>query len=595
LQRLRRAASLDIGFADARHDLILLLTRMQRSGEAAAEADAMLALLPDAEVARRAAGEAYLADMRYQDALACFDWVIDRFPADVLAHLKRGLALASMGNYDESHRAIAAARRTDSRAVERFCIALSGRSDAPAVLEPRSIHLWAMYRAQCQCDWSGLDEFARALGDAGATGVAASEPLFAFASLLLPTSQAQRHALARSVASRIEGRCAPMPPPPQAQAGTPLRVGILSPDLREHLNAHLLLPLFELSDRRRIELYAYSLAADDGSPIRARLRRATHRFRDLHLLDDHAAAQQIRRDDIDVLVDVGGYTAGARFGIMAYRPARAHVLYLGFSGTLGSDRVDYVIADPTVLPTEDMRFWSEAPVHLPETWFLYDFRAPPESMPRHARARYGLREDAFVFSAFHRAEKIEPESFGLWMRALAEAPRSVLWLYAGEGRIRDNVRREATTRGIDPARLVFAPIEPRASHLARFALADLLLDSLQHNATTTACDALAAGVPVLTLRGLTFTSRIGESLLRAAGLPEMVAHDKESFVAHAARLAQERGMLDAVRSRLAASRASAPLFNVARQVRALDAALLEIGRRARSGQARGAFAVEPMP
>jgi predicted O-linked N-acetylglucosamine transferase (SPINDLY family) len=251
-------------------------------------------------------------------------------------------------------------------------------------------------------------------------------------------------------------------------------------------------------------------------------------------------------------------------------------LYLGFSGSLGSRRMDYVIADRTVLPPEDALFWSEHPVYLPHTWFLYDFREPAAALPRSERARYGLPPDAFAFSAFHRAEKIEPESFELWMRILKQAPGSVLWLYADEGRVRENVRAEAARRGVDPRRLVFAMREPRAAYLARFALADLLLDSLQHNATTTACDAFSVGVPLLTVRGRTFTSRIGESLLRAAGLPELVAPDREAYVAQAVALAANRARLKGYRDRLVAR--AGPLFDTAGRVRELEEVLLKMWR-----------------
>jgi predicted O-linked N-acetylglucosamine transferase (SPINDLY family) len=552
-----------------------LLTRLRRATRASDEADQLLAKFPDAEAAHRAAGEAYLAAARYKDALACFDWILARSATDVLAHLKHGFALASLGDYEASGNAFAQAKSIDARAVEKFCIGLSGRSEAPSVLEPRAIHLWALYLAMCECDWSGRDALVTALKSAGASGVAATEPALAFVSLLLPTTQAERHALAQTVAARIEARCPSLPPRPRASA--PRRIGIVSPDFHEHLNAHILLPLFELLDRRRFELYAYSLGPDDGSEIRARIRRAAHRFRDLRPLDNRAAAEQIRRDGIDVLLDLGGYSSGARFDIAAFRPAPVQALYLGFSGTLGSRRVDYVIADRTVLPPEEATFWSEAPVYLPHTWFLYDFRKPPAALPHAARANYGLPADAFVFCAFHRAEKIEPESFDLWMRVLQQLPASVLWLYADEERVRERVRREASHRGVEPQRLVFTAREPRAAYLARFPLSDLLLDSLQHNATTTACDAFSAGVPMLTLRGKTFTSRIGESLLRAAGLSELVAPDKVAYVELAAQLASDRERLNTLRRTLQAR--TGPLFDTESRVREIEAALMQMWRQ----------------
>jgi tetratricopeptide (TPR) repeat protein len=556
--------------------LVLLLTRLRRTADAAAEADRLLERSPNVEIARRAAGEAYLSAARYRDALASFDWILARSPADVLAHVKRGFALASLGDYEASGAAFDKAKSADPQAVERFCISLSGRTEAPAVLEPRAIHLWALYLALCECDWTGRDALLTALQNAGATGAAATEPALAFVSLLLPTTQEQRHALARTVASKIEARCPPLPSP-RISASAPKRIGIVSPDFHEHLNAHILLPLFELLDRRRFELYAYSLGPDDGSEIRARIRRAAHRFRDLRFLDSRAAAEQIRRDGIDVLLDLGGYSSGARFDIAAFRPAPVQALYLGFSGTLGSRCLDYVIADRTVLPLEEATFWSEAPVYLPHTWFLYDFRKPPAALPRAARANYGLPADAFVFCAFHRAEKIEPESFDLWMRVLRQVPASVLWLYADEERVRERVRREASHRGVEPQRLVFTAREPRAAYLARFPLSDLLLDSLQHNATTTACDAFSAGVPMLTLRGKTFTSRIGESLLRAAGLSELVAPDKVAYVELAAQLASDRERLNTLRRTLQAR--TGPLFDTESRVREIEAALMQMWRQ----------------
>jgi predicted O-linked N-acetylglucosamine transferase (SPINDLY family) len=583
LQSLERATTIGGSSPDARADLVLLLTRLRRTTSAATEADRLLERFPNIEIARRAAGEAYLSAARYRDALACFDWILGRSPTDVLALIKRGFALASLGDYEASGAAFDKAKRADPQAVERFCISLSGRAEAPAVLEPRAIHLWALYLAQCECDWTGRDALVAALKTAGESGVAASEPALAFVSLLLPTTQEERHALARTVAARIEARCPTLPPQPRAHA--PRRVGILSPDFHEHLNAHILLPLFELLDRKRFELFAYSLGPDDGSDIRARIRRASHRFRDLRLLDSRAAAQQIRTDGIDILLDLGGYSSGARSDIAAFRPAPVQALYLGFSGTLGSRRVGYVIADRTVLPPEDEPNWSEKPIYLPHTWFLYDFRSPSAVLPRAARANYGLPADAFVFCAFHRAEKIEPESFDLWMRVLQQVPASVLWLYADEERVRERVRREASHRGVEPQRLVFTAREPRAAYLARFPLSDLLLDSLQHNATTTACDAFSAGVPMLTLRGKTFTSRIGESLLQAAGLPELVAPDKAAYVELAVQLAADRDRLNSYRRTLEAR--SGPLFDTASRVREIEAALTQMWRRYEQSGDRG--------
>lgn len=295
-------------------------------------------------------------------------------------------------------------------------------------------------------------------------------------------------------------------------------------------------------------------------------------------MDDAQAAAAVRADGIDILLDAGGYTAGARFGITARRPAALQVSYLGFPGSLGSNRVDYAIVDRVVAGAAAE--WSEALVHLPHCYFLYDFRGPvPE--PAGSRLDYGLPEDGFVLCAFHRGDKITPDAFALWMRTLARVPQSVLWLLALPAEAQANLRRAAGAHGVDPARLVFAPFDPRERYLARQRLGDLMLDAVHHSAMTTACDAMAAGLPLLTLRGAAMASRAGESLVRAAGLPELVAADAESFVDQAVRLASYPDRLARCRERLL-SRA-APLFDTAARVRELQDAFAGMWERALRG------------
>jgi predicted O-linked N-acetylglucosamine transferase (SPINDLY family) len=264
---------------------------------------------------------------------------------------------------------------------------------------------------------------------------------------------------------------------------------------------------------------------------------------------------------------VAGHTTGARFAITAQRPARVQVLYLAFPGTLGSHRVDFAIVDRIVAPNSSE--WTESLVHLPSTYYLYDFRARSEQNAV-SRADYGLPDKAFVYCAFHKAEKITPDAFLLWAQVLLQVPRSVLWCLALPDGAKANLRREAAAHGVDPGRLAFAPFESRERYLARQCLGDLLLDAVHHCAMTTACDALGAGLPMLTMQGSTMASRAGESLLRAAGLPELVATDPEAYVETAVRLARERDTLGQFRERLARNRSTAPLFDTADRVHSLE-------------------------
>jgi len=339
---------------------------------------------------------------------------------------------------------------------------------------------------------------------------------------------------------------------------------------------YLLLPFFEMLDRARFELYAYSLMPDDGSDISARLRRAAHQCRDLYLANDEQAAAQVRRDDIDVLIDVGGHTTGTRFGITARRPARIQVLYLGFAGSLGSTRVDYVITDRVV--TASPSEWTETPFHLPHTYYLYDFRERVPEVPV-SRRDYALPDNAFVYCAFHRPEKISPDTFHLWCRILNAVPRAVLWLLSLPPAAQRNLKQAAALQGIATERLVFAPFERRHDprYLARHRLGDLMLDALHHNAIATASDALAAGLPFVSMKGSAMASRSGASLLLAAGLPELVAADEDTFVKTAVELASDRKRLERYRLKLTAR--EGPLFDTMSRVKELELALLEMWRR----------------
>jgi len=527
----------------------------------------------------------------YEGALREFDWILARLPQDPLANLKRGFALAALGKFDEAKSAFEAARRADRAFVEGFCRELSSNPDAPADLDPQVIFLWRGYVAQGICDWSGWDrylsEFRRAIADPRVP----LDPALAFVAFHLPLDADERHAIARRAAKLVESRVAPLPLQ-RTRNRTKLRIGILSPDFREHLNAYLLLPLFELLDRNAYELYAYSLADDDGSAILRQLKKSADRFVELTALSDMAAAQRIRDDEIDILLDVGGYTTGGRFAITAQRPAPIQALYLGFAGSLGSDRVDYAIVDRVVAPAQSSTEWSEARVYMPSTYYLYDFRGAVPDVAI-SRREYGLPEGAFVYCAFHKAEKVTPDAFDLWMRILAAVPRAVMWFLALPAAATANLRAAAKLRGVDPSRLHFAPFEPqRSRYLARQRLGDLMVDAVHHSAMTTACDALGAGLPLLSLHGSSMASRAAESLLRAAGLPELVATSPNEFLQQAVQLATDPQKLQRVRAKLEQNRHSAPLFDTVARIRELEAAFTEMWRRQAAGQAPASFFIQ---
>lgn len=368
-----------------------------------------------------------------------------------------------------------------------------------------------------------------------------------------------------------------------------LRIGYLSADYQEHATAALIAELIERHDRRRVEVIGYSHGADDGGPMRRRLAGAFDRFVDLSAVPHADAAARIHGDGVDILVDLKGHTQGARIEIPAQRPAPVQAQWLGYPGTMGAPCFDYVIGDPVVTPFDRQADFSERIVQLPACYQPNDRRRAIAATP--TRAACGLPEGGFVFCSFNAPYKITPALFDLWCRLLTAVPGSVLWLLEGAPEVSGNLRREAAARGVAPGLLVFAPRRPPAEHLARYRLADLFLDTTPVGAHTTASDALWAGLPVLTAPGEGFAARVGASLLRAVGLPELAAPDLGSYEAAALRLAAQPKELAALKARLSAGRDRAPLFDTDRMARALERAFAAMWAIHAAGEAPRSFAV----
>ncbi len=308
-----------------------------------------------------------------------------------------------------------------------------------------------------------------------------------------------------------------------ARARQRLRIGYVSADFHSHPTMHLMASFFGLHDRTGFETFAYSIGADDGSDYRRRVATAVDSFVDIRAETPRQSAERIRRDAIDILVDLKGFTHAARPGIFALRPAPLRVAWLGYPASTGSGLNDYAVVDRVTVPLDMPHCqaqFQEQLVWMPHSYQVNDFRQPIAAVP--ARSEAGLPENGFVFACFNHPYKIEPEVFGVWMRILSRVPHSVLWLYGMDVALHGNLAREAQAQRIDPARIVFGGTLPKPQHLARLACADLFLDTGTINAHTSASDALWAGVPVLTRPGETFASRVAASLVTAVGLPQCV-------------------------------------------------------------------------
>jgi predicted O-linked N-acetylglucosamine transferase (SPINDLY family) len=366
-------------------------------------------------------------------------------------------------------------------------------------------------------------------------------------------------------------------------AGRRLRIGYVSSDLRAHAVGYLMAQLFETHDREAVEVFVYycGIPADEDA-LQQRIKGSAEHWANIRALNDDDAAQRIAQDEIDILVDVNGHTRDARLGLFARRPAPIIVNWLGYPGTMGSAFHHYIIGDESVIPPEDEVYFSERVLRLP--CYQPNDRTRIVAAANPTRAEAGLPEDAFVFCCFNAAHKITRFTFSRWMQILAQTPNSVLWLLDYGAETCERLRGYAAEHGVDPARLIYATKLANAHHLARYPLADLFLDTTPYGAHTTASDALWMGVPVLTMTGRSFAARVCGSLVRAAGLGELVCATPADFITRAIALAgAERGRLRMLREQLRANRDTCALSDIDLLTRRLESLYTEMAAEYRAG------------
>jgi protein O-GlcNAc transferase len=365
---------------------------------------------------------------------------------------------------------------------------------------------------------------------------------------------------------------------------TKIVIGYLSNDFRNHATAHLMLSLFGLHNRDEFKIFCYSYGKDDGSYYRTRIQCDCDKFVDISNLSYEAAARCIYEDQVDILVDLKGYTMDNRLEICALRPAPIQVTYLGFPGTIGADFIDYLITDKIVTPKNHATYYSEKFVYMPHCYQVND-HTQRISNKGWGKIAFGLPENSFIFASFNQSYKIDPIMFDVWMRILKQVPKGILWLVFESKLAENNLRREAEARGVQAERLIFAEKMPKDEHLARLRFADLALDTRIINGHTTTSDALWAGVPVITLQGNHFASRVSSSILSAIELPELITHSLDEYEALAVRLARNPVGLQKIRQKIAKNRLLAPLFDTPRFVRNLETAYKEMWKIFLAGEA----------
>lgn len=546
----------------------VVLHKLGRLTEALDQFDRALAQKADYAEALNNRGNVLLKLLRPREALDSYDRALVLRPDHPETLHNRATPLQQLKRYKEAAASL-------SRAIDL----------APGLTAARER---LFYNRLNYCDWTDYDTASAAVAADMAAGQKSCDPFFF---LGVGQSLAAQRQCAETFAAAEYPVVAVAPPRNRRRKDDRIHIAYVSADFRQHAVAHLTASLFEDHDRHRFEVTGISLGPDDGSEMRQRLQQAFDRFVDVRGRSDRDVAELMRRLKIDVAINLNGYTEGHRTQIFAHRPAPIQASYLGYSGTMGARFIDYIVADGQVIPSDLAAGYAEHVVRLPDCFMPSD-RSRPVPGQKPSRDAVGLPETGFVFCAFNSGYKMRPDVFGTWMKLLRQVDGSVLWLRDESPDSTANLRATAERHGVAPGRLVFAPRVSMELHLARHGQADLFLDSFPYGAHTTANDALWAGLPMITLVGETFVSRVGGSLLHALGLPELVTTSIEDYEALALKLATTPAFLADIRERLARQRRTAPLFDTSRTVRHLEQAYRVMHERHHRGEPPASFNVE---
>ncbi|MBL8287150.1 MAG: hypothetical protein JNL85_04120 [Rubrivivax sp.] len=590
-----------------------------------AAAEKALAIDPVQPLALRLQGEALAGLHRYGEAVAAFEKLEASGVREPDAMLQHGAMLQALRRPAEAIDVLMQAAAIEPTMMQLHAMMATAFRDMAMqneaieclktvlALDPGNLQALAhlSYEKRHVCDWRDFDaEVAELSRLVATTPQGMARVCSAFSLLSLPLDPALQLAAARAEALTAAVGVRELPPLSPAgrtacagaAAARRRRIGMLSYDFHEHPVSQLIVEMIERmtgraagaahgdsergreQDPRRFEVVLYSTGRDDGSAVRQRLIAAADAFVDLRGASDAQAAERIRADGIDILVDLQGHTRGHRNAILARRPAPLQVAWLGYPGSTGAPWVDYLVGDPLVTPLALAHLYSEKIAQLPLTLQPNGrWRPLPDATAPMSRAEAGLPGEGFVLCAFNHTYKIGPEAFDAWCGVMREVPGSVLWLKETNGQLHDNVRREAEARGVAGERIVFAKAVSYGEHFRRLALADVFVDTWPYNAHTTAADALWAGVPVVTLYGNGYASRVAASVLNAAGLAELAFEKVEDYQLAILALAREPALLAGYREHLRSQRMVLPLFDSARFTGEFEALMSRLWRRWEQG------------
>lgn len=598
-----RATALNPGYVQAYNNRGNALRDLGRLAAAIASYDEALAIKPDLAEGYNNRGTAQRDLKQFEAAVASYDRAIELKPDYAEAYNNRGNALRDIGRYeaagDSYDRAIELrpdyadaynGRATLLFEAKQYEAAISNYEQVIALkCNAAGLHGQCLQVKMFICDWTGAAAALTDIEERIGRGEPASNP---FCLLARKDSAALQRSAAEVWTRTQYPASSALPPLAKLPHRARISVGYLSADFYNHATLQLMAQLFELHDQTRFEITALSFGPDTKDEMRSRLAAANIRLIDVRNMPDSEVAALARSLQLDIAVDLKGFTHDCRPGIFAMRAAPVQVSYLGYPGTMGAEYIDYLIADRTLVPENSQRHYSEKIVYLPNSYQVNDSkRAIAERA--FTRAELDLPASGFIYCCFNNTYKITPEVFSSWMRILSQVEGSVLWLLEDNPVAPSNLRREAQLRGINPERLIFAKRMGTAEHLARQRLADLFIDTLPYNAHTTASDALWAGLPVLTCAGEAFAGRVAASLLDAARLPELIAATPAHYESVAIELARSPEQLAAFKRRLSENRLSCPLFDTPLFTRHIEAAYARIAERYHDGLAPEHIYIDP--
>ncbi len=441
------------------------------------------------------------------------------------------------------------------------------------------------------CDWSDFNIYLEQLKRGLERRSRVTTPLIAICLFDSPSLQKTAAELYSSLKCKGEK---PLDKSTSRKSLEKIRIAYFSMDFREHPVGYLIAELFELHDRNYFELYGVSFGINTQDSLRRRIEESFDHFIDVSGWTTNAIAQLCQELNLDIAIDLGGFTKDARPEIFARKIAPTQINYLGFPGTMGSENYDYIIADQVLIPSNYQGCFTEKIIYLPNCFQVNDSKRKISKNPG-SRSQHNLPDHGFVFCCFNNTWKLLPEMFGLWIEILTKVDDSVLWFRADNLVASKNIRIEAEKRGMDPSRLVFAEFTEHDLHLARYTLADLFLDTYPYNGHTTTSDALWAGLPVLTIEGSSYASRVASSLLRCLDLDELITNTREEYVQLAVELSRNRPRLSRIKEKLGSNRVSAPLFDTPLFTTHIESAYKAVYQVKQSGKMRDHIYVKSGP